>query len=73
MTPKQKWRWTGGIATALIGAGICAIVECAFYRWEGAPWYYWVPLGTAALIIFILGLVLLVKAGWLEHDWKTRE
>ena len=61
---------TGGIGASLFGFGLCAVMECAFLKHDGAPLITWGGLGTLSLLITILGLVLLIKAGNLEKELK---
>lgn len=67
---KIKWLRTGGIGACLFGVGICCLIECGFLKHSEAPWYQWVSLGTLSLIVTILGLVFLIKAGFLEEKIK---
>nr|WP_299345437.1 hypothetical protein [Allomuricauda sp.] len=69
---KRKWLWTGGLRASLFGFGICCLIECGFLKHSEAPWYQWVLLGTLSLIITILGLVFLIKAGLLEEKIKNK-
>lgn len=70
MTKRKKWFLTGGAGASLFGFGICAVVESGFLKHSGAEWRAWVTWGTMSLIVTILGLVLLIKAGVMEKDFK---
>lgn len=63
---RRKWLWLGGSGASLVGFGLSASMEVAFYKHEGGETWVWIVLGTLCLITFILGLVLLIKAGLVE-------
>lgn len=63
---KKKWLLTGGLGTSLVGLGLCAVIEAGFLKHGGMSWMIWVPLGTLSLLVFMFGLVLLIKAGKYE-------
>ncbi len=64
---KRKWLLTGGIGTSLVGFGLAAAIEVGFLKHEGEALAVWVPLGTLAITVFILGIVLMIKAGRYEQ------
>ena len=64
---KQKWLLTGGLGTSLVGFGLAAAIEVGFLKHQGEALAVWVPLGTLALVVFILGIVLMIKAGRFEN------
>ena len=68
MSKGRKWLFTGGAGASLLGFGVCAAIECGFLKHDGAPWYFWVIGGTLALCALIAGVVLLIKAGFLEKE-----
>ena len=70
MTPKKKWLLTGGIGASLFGFGLCGVLESGFLKHGDVAWWIWSSLGTVALSVTILGLVLLIKAGVMEKDYK---
>ncbi len=68
---KKKWLLTGGLGACFFGFGICGIVECGFLKHTGSSTYLWVGLGTLSIVITVLGVVLLIKAGFLEQELKN--
>ncbi|MEM1336242.1 MAG: hypothetical protein AAF717_01965 [Bacteroidota bacterium] len=68
MRKRGKWLWTGGSGASLLCFGLCGAIESGFLKHEGAPWYMWVIAGTFSLCGVVLGVVLLIKAGFLEQD-----
>ncbi len=68
MDQRKKWLLTGGAGASLFGFGLCAVMESGFLKHNGATWWHWASLGTISLVVTILGLVLLIKAGVMEKD-----
>lgn len=68
MRRKTKWWLTGGAGACLFGFGLCAVVESGFLKHSGTLWWHWAGLGTVSLVITMLGLVLLIKAGIMEKE-----
>ncbi len=66
-TRRRKWLLTGGIGTSLVGFGLAAAIEVGFLKNQGESMAVWVPLGTLAILVFILGIVLMIKAGRYEN------
>lgn len=58
----------GGVGASLFGFGLCAVVESGFLKHSGSEWWHWAGLGTISLIVTVVGLVLLIKAGLMEKD-----
>lgn len=67
---RKKWLIQGGVGASLFGLGLCCTIESAFLKHADAVWYYWLSAGTISLVVTILGLVLLIKAGNLENQLK---
>ena len=55
---KRYW-WYGGIGTGLLGFGLCALVESAFLKHNGAEPLNWILAGTGSLILVMTGINLL--------------
>ena len=70
MSRKRKWLFTGGLGASLFGFGVCAVMESAFLKHSGTLWYVWTVLGTLSLASMVMGIVLLIKAGFMERDMK---
>ena len=70
MNSKRKWLFTGGLGASLFGLGVCAVLESAFLKHSGALWCVWAVLGTLSLASMVMGIVLLIKAGFMERDMK---
>ena len=68
---KRKWWRTGALGALSLGTGVSGCVECGFLKHSGAPVWQWAGGGTLFLILLVLGVVLLVKAGLLEAGWKS--
>ncbi|MEM1259868.1 MAG: hypothetical protein AAGC45_04580 [Bacteroidota bacterium] len=68
MSPKRKWLLVGGAGASLFGFGLCAVVESGFLKHGDSKWWHWAGLGTLSLIVTIIGLVLLIKAGLMEKN-----
>jgi len=68
MQGKTKWLLTGGTGASLFGFGLCAVVECGFLKYDGALWWHWAGLGTISLVVTMVGLVFLIKAGIMEKE-----
>ncbi|NHF60009.1 hypothetical protein FK220_011695 [Flavobacteriaceae bacterium TP-CH-4] len=70
---KKRWLWQGGVGASLFGFGLCAVVESGFLKHSDAPSWKWISLGTLSLCVVLLGLVLLIKAGFLGEQLKNRK
>ena len=60
----------GGVGATLFGFGVCCVVESGFLKHDGAPKLLWIAAGTLSLIIMIVGLIMLIKAGVMENELK---
>ncbi|MTI19778.1 hypothetical protein E1176_01965 [Fulvivirga sp. RKSG066] len=61
-TLKRKWLLSGGLGAVGFGSGLCAVIEVAFMRHEGAPFWQWFLLGTVSLAVLITGLNFIINA-----------
>ena len=50
------WLIKAPLGLILVGAGICMIVEAAFFKHSGAPPVEWIAAGTVSLVVFNAGL-----------------
>jgi hypothetical protein len=50
------WLIKAPLGLILVGAGICMIVESAFFKHSGARSIEWIAAGTASLVVFNAGL-----------------
>lgn len=67
---KRRWLLTGGFGAVLVGAGISCAIESGFFKNDGGPMLQWVLAGTGSLSLIILGVVLLIKAAFIEQRLK---
>jgi hypothetical protein len=63
-----RWLILGGLGAVLFGAGLCATIEVAFMRYEGAPFWTWFLLGTLALCFVVAGLACMIDS----VRWKIK-
>lgn len=63
-----KWLLLGGGGAVLFGAGLCATIEVAFMRYEGAPFWTWFALGTLSLCFVVAGLACMIDS----VRWKIK-
>jgi len=63
---RNRWLLLGGSGATLVGLGLSATIEVAWYKHSGGTTWIWVVLGTLSLSVFMVGLILLIKAGLLE-------
>ena len=59
---KRKWLLSGGLGAVGFGSGLSAVIEVAFMRYDGAPFWKWFILGTLSLAVMIAGLNFIVNA-----------
>lgn len=52
----------------MFGAGLCATIEVAFMRYEGAPFWTWFALGTLSLCFVVAGLACMIDS----VRWKIK-
>jgi hypothetical protein len=52
----SAWLIKAPLGLILVGAGICMIVESAFFKHSGARDIEWIAAGTASLVVFNAGL-----------------
>ncbi|MGC1515055.1 MAG: hypothetical protein WA810_05715 [Maribacter sp.] len=67
---KRNWLLLGGFGTLLVGTGISLAIESGFLKHEGAVWWQWASAGTGALSLVIVGIILLIKAAFVEQRLK---
>ncbi|MFS4415166.1 hypothetical protein [Maribacter sp. 2307ULW6-5] len=70
---RRKWLYTGGFGALFLGAGICGCVESGFLKHGNGPTWWWVLSGTLSLMATVGGVVLLIKAGAMEKEWKSKK
>lgn len=58
---------TGGLGAIFLGSGISCAIESGFLKHEGAQVWHWVLAGTGSLALIIAGVILLIKAAFLEQ------
>ncbi len=73
MTKRRKWLWTGGVGASLLCFGVCGAIESGFLKHQEASWYLWGIGGTLSLFSIVLGVVLLIKAGFIEQDMPHKK
>lgn len=56
------WLLRGGSGAILFGTGICATIEVAFMRYDGAPFLNWFILGTISLALMVAGISLIADS-----------
>ena len=59
---KKRYWLFGGLGTALLGFGLCALVESAFLKHDGAEMWQWIFAGTVSLIIVMTGVNFLFES-----------
>ena len=53
---KKRYWWFGGLGSAVLGFGLCALVESGFLKHDKAEPWQWVVAGTVSLILIMTGL-----------------
>lgn len=69
---KREWFIKGFLGALLFGFGLCFMIESGFLKHEGAVWYQWVLAGTFSLCLTMSGVVLLVRAGVLSQELRSK-
>ncbi len=52
----RRWFWMAPLGLALVGFGLCLLVEAGYYKHSGADTWDWFLYGTLALVVFNSGL-----------------
>lgn len=58
----KRWFIQGTLGILLTGAGLCLVVESAFYKHSDPESIFWVLAGTGSLIVFMAGLILMIDS-----------
>lgn len=67
---QQRYWWTGGIGTGLLGFGLSALVESGFLKHSEASTWQWVIAGTLSLVFIMAGINLLFESFACKQDLK---
>lgn len=77
MTIKKAKRdyWVfGGTGSAVLGFGLCLLLESGFLKHNDAPNWQWVVLGTVSLVVIMTGINFLFRSFesklWLKNNTK---
>jgi hypothetical protein len=53
---RTRYWFFGGLGTALLGFGLCALMESGFLKHSDADSWQWIAAGTISLIIVMTGV-----------------
>jgi hypothetical protein len=67
---QQRYWWTGGIGTGLLGFGLSALVESGFLKHSDALIWQWVTAGTLSLVVIMTGINLLFESFACKQELK---
>ena len=74
MQKKRKQWWFNGVTGAvLLGSGLSIALECSNIKQDGGDILTWVFGGTAGIGLVLSGVVLLIRAGIINHELKTQQ
>lgn len=63
---KSRWLITGGVGALLTGLGLSLTLEASHWKHANTEFWLWIGGGTLGLILFMSGIILLIKAGHME-------
>lgn len=61
----------GGCGAVLLGTGVSCAIESGFLKHNSTLWWQWTLAGTGSLVLLISGIVLLIKAAFIERQLKN--
>lgn len=73
MSLRAKWLLCGGLGALLFGSGLSIAIECSHLKHGDGPFWLWVIGGTTGIGLTLSGVVVLIKAAFLELKMKKTE